>query len=410
MLAVIKRISLTGWIVLAIFAGVLVGWLWPQQAQQLQFVSNIFLRLIKCVAVPLIFGTLVVGIAGHADDLKAVGRLALKSLFYFEVVTTAALFIGLAFVNFFQPGIGVRLATNSKTAELPAAPITFSGLLEHAAPQSIFDAAARNDLLQVVVFAILFAVALAQVEKNSRRTMLDFCDTLAKVMFKFTGFVMWFAPLGVGAAVASTIGKNGFGVMFGFGKLVLTLYGALLVFVLVVLIPVMLFARIPVFAFFKTIREPALLAFSTASSEAALPDALRLVEQFGVPKRIVSFVMPVGYSFNLDGATLYLSVAVMFVAQAAGVHPTFAQQMPIVLTLMLTSKGAAGVPRACMVILTGTLATFGLPLEGVVILLGVDAFLDAARAAVNLIGNCVAAAVIARWEGELNLSADSKIS
>lgn len=410
MLAVIKRISLTGWIVLAIGVGILVGWLWPQQAQQLQFVSNIFLRLIKCVVVPLIFGTLVVGIAGHADDLKAVGRLALKSLIYFEIATTAALFIGLAFVNYFQPGIGIQLTTNSKAAELPAAPITFSSVLEHAVPQSFFDAAARNDLLQVVVFAILFAVALAQVEKNSRRTMLDFCDALAKVMFKFTSFVMWFAPLGVGAAVASTLGKNGFGVMFGLGKLVLTLYGALLVFVLVVLIPILLLARIPVLAFFKTIREPALLAFSTSSSEAALPDALRLMGQFGVPKRIVSFVLPVGYSFNMDGATLYLSVAVMFVAQAAGVPLTFAQQLPILLALMLTSKGAAGVPRACMVILTGTLATFGLPLEGVVILLGVDAFLDAARAAVNLIGNCVAAAVIARWEGELNLSADSKIS
>ena len=406
MLTALKKISLTGWIVLAMGAGLLGGWLCPQQAQQLQFVSNIFLRLIKCVVVPLIFGTLVVGIAGHADDLKAVGRLALKSLIYFEIVTTAALFIGLAFVNFFQPGIGVQLVTNSKTAEMPATPITFSGVLEHAAPQSFFDAAARNDLLQVVVFAILFAVALAKVERNSRRTMLDFCDALGKVMFKFTGFVMWFAPLGVGAAVACTIGKNGFGILFELGKLVLTLYGALLVFVLAVLVPVMLLARIPVLLFFKTIREPALLAFSTASSEAALPDALRLLEKFGVPKRIVSFVMPVGYSFNLDGATLYLSVAVIFVAQAAGVHLTFAQQLPIVFTLMLTSKGAAGVPRACMVILTGTLATFGLPLEGVVILLGVDAFLDAARAAVNLIGNCVAAAVVARWEGKLNVPAN----
>ena len=401
MVTLFKRISLTGWIVLAAGAGLLVGWLWPQQAQQLQFVSNIFLRLIKCVAVPLIFGMLVVGIAGHTDDLKAVGRMALKSLVYFELVTTAALFIGLAFVDFFQPGIGIQLAPNSKAAEPPAAPITLSGVLEHAAPQSFFDAAARNDLLPVVVFAILFAVALAQVEPRPRRTILDFCDALARVMFKFTGLVMWLAPLGVGAAVAGTIGKNGFGVMFGLGKLMLTFYGALLFFVLAVLIPVLLLARIPVLALFRTIREPALLAFSTATSEAALPGALRLMEQFGVPKRIVSFVIPVGYSFNLDGAALYLSVAVMFVAQAAGMTLTFTQQLPMVLMLMLTSKGAAGVPRASLVILTGTLATFGLPPEGVVILLGVDAFLDAARSAVNLIGNCVAAAVIARWEGEL---------
>jgi len=256
----------------------------------------------------------------------------------------------------------------------------------------------------VVVFAILFAVALTQVEDRPRRVMLDVCEALAKVMFKFTGLVMWFAPLGVGAAVAVTIGKNGFGVLLGLGKLVLTLYGALLLFVAAVLIPVMLLARIPVLAFFKTIRTPALLAFSTASSEAALPDALRRMEQFGVPNRIVSFVLPVGYAFNLDGTTLYLSVAVMFVAQAAGMPLSLAQQVPILLTLMLTSKGVAGVPRGAMVILTGTLATFGLPMEGLALVLGVDAFLDMARTAVNVTGNCLAAAVVARWEGELGSS------
>jgi proton glutamate symport protein len=402
MLAALRRISVTGWMVLAIGAGVLVGCCWPQAAQRLEFVSNIFLRLIKCVVGPLIFGTLVVGVAGRSDGLKAMGRLALKSLIYFEIATTAALFIGLAFVDYWQPGVGVSLAQDSAMTAPPAAPITFGSVLEHAAPQSFFDAAARNDILQVVVFAILFAVALAHVEERPRRTMLDFCEALSKVMFKFTGLVMWFAPLGVGAAVACAIGKNGPGVFFGLGKLVLTLYGALFFFIAVVLIPALLLARIPVLALLKTIREPALLAFSTASSEAALPEALRLLEKFGVPNRIVSFVLPIGYSFNLDGAALYLSVAVMFVAQAAGMHLTFAQQVPILLTLMLASKGGAGVPRACMVILAGTLTTFGLPIEGVALLLGVDALLDAARAAVNLTGNCVAAAVIARWEGELN--------
>jgi proton glutamate symport protein len=347
MLAVIKRISLTGWIVLAIVAGVLAGWLWPRQAQELQFISNIFLRLIKCVVVPLIFATLVVGVAGHAADWKTVGRLALKSLVYFEVVTTAALFVGLAVVNVARPGAGLHLAAGPAATDAAPAQISLSGVLEHAAPQSFFDAAARNDILQVVVFAILFAVALTQVNDHPRRAMLDVCDALAKVMFKFTGLVMWFAPLGVGAAVAVTIGKNGFGVLIGLGKLVLTLYGALLLFVAVVLIPVMLLARIPVLAFFKTIRTPALLAFSTASSEAALPDALRRMELFGVPERIVSFVLPVGYAFNLDGTTLYLSVAVMFVAQAAGMPLTLAQQVPILLTLMLTSKGVAGVHGSC---------------------------------------------------------------
>jgi proton glutamate symport protein len=401
MLAVFRRISLTGWVVLAIVAGVLAGWLWPRQAQELQFLSNIFLRLIKCVVVPLIFATLVVGVAGHADGWKTVGRLALKSLVYFEALTTAALFIGLAVVNVVQPGAGIHLAADSKVGEPAPAPITLSGVLEHAAPQSFFDAAARNDILQVVVFAILFAVALTQVEERSRRVMLDVCDALARVMFKFTGLVMWFAPLGVGAAVAVTIGKNGFGVLLGLGKLVLTLYGALLLFVVLALIPVMLLARIPVLGFFKTIRTPALLAFSTASSEAALPDALRRMEQFGVPNRIVSFVLPVGYAFNLEGTALYLSVAVMFVAQAAGMPLSLAQQLPIMLTLMLTSKGVAGVPRGSMVVLTGTLATFGLPVEGLAVMLGVDAFLDMARTTVNVTGNCLAAAVVARWEGEL---------
>jgi len=389
---------------LAIVSGVLTGWLCPRQAQELQFVSNIFLRLIKCVVVPLIFATLVVGVAGHADDWKNVGRLALKSLVYFEALTTAALFIGLAVVNVARPGAGIHLATGTTAGEPAPAPITLSGVLEHAAPQSFFDAAARNDILQVVVFAILFAVALTQVEERPRRVMLDVCDALAKVMFKFTGLVMWFAPLGVGAALAVTIGKNGFGVLLGLGKLVLTLYGALLLFVGAVLIPVMLLARIPVLAFFKAIRNPALLAFSTASSEAALPDALRRMEEFGVPKRIVSFVLPVGYAFNLDGTTLYLSVAVMFVAQAAGIPLSFGQQLTILLTLMLTSKGVAGVPRGSMVVLTGTLASFGLPTEGLVVILGVDAFLDMARTTVNVTGNCLASAVVAKWEGELDSS------
>jgi proton glutamate symport protein len=392
---------------LAIVAGVLAGWLCPRQSQELQFVTNIFLRLIKCVVVPLIFATLVVGVAGHAEDWRTVGRLALKSLVYFEAVTTAALFVGLAVANIFRPGAGIHLATESKAAEAAPAQITLSGVLEHAAPQSFFDAAARNDILQVVVFALLFAVALTQVEDRPRRVMLDFCDALARVMFKFTGLVMWLAPVAVGTAVAATIGKNGFGVLLGLGKLVLTLYGALLLFVVGVLVPVMLLARVSVPAFFKTIRTPALLAFSTASSEAALPDALRRMEQFGVPNRIVSFVLPVGYAFNLDGTALYLSVAVMFVAQAAGIQLSLAQQLPIVLTLMLTSKGVAGVPRAAMVVLTGTMATFGLPVEGLAVILGVDAFLDMARTAVNVTGNCLAAAVMARWECQLAPSGES---
>lgn len=401
-LQIFRRIPLTGWLVLAIGAGLLAGWLWPKQAQELQFVSTIFLHLIKCVVAPLIFATLVTGIAGHADDLKAVGRLAVKSLIYFELASVAALGVGWLMVTWRQPGAGIHLGNGNGGDQPATVAITLAGVLEHAVPQSIVDAAARNDILQVVIFSILFAVALVQVEPGPRRVVLEVCDGLARVMFKLTALVMWFAPLGVGAAVAYVVGTNGFGVLAGLGKLVLTLYGALLLYVVAVFIPILWLARIPVVAFFKTVRGPALLAFSTASSEAALPEALRLMERFGVPKRIVSFVMPAGYSFNLDGTTLYLVVAVLFVAQAAGKPLSLAQQWPILLTLMLTSKGVAGVPRAAMAILTATLISAGLPVAGVAVILGVDAFLDMGRTAVNLTGNCLAAAVVARWEGELD--------
>ena len=405
MIVVFRRISLSQWIILAMVAGILFGWLMPAAAMRTQVISTVFLHLIKCVIVPLIFAMLVVGIAGHNDNMKAVGRLALKSLVYFELATTLALVIGMAAVNLVRPGAGVQLASSSgQGKQFAAANVSLSSVVEHLAPQSLFDAAARNDVLQVVVFAILFGVALARVEGKPKQTMLGFFEGLSEVMFKFTGLVMCFAPFGVGAAVACTVGQNGLGVLVGLGKLVATLYGALLFFILFVLVPVMLVARIPVLKFFKTVREPALLAFSTASSEAALPDALRLMEGFGVPRRIVSFVLPAGYSFNLDGSTLYLSLTAIFVAQAAGIHLTLAQQLPILLTLMLTSKGVAGVPRAGLVILSGTLVTFGLPLAGVAVILGVEAFLDMARASVNLVGNCLASAVLARWEGELKLA------
>jgi len=405
MISVFRRISLSQWIILAMVVGTLFGWLLPEAALRVKVVSTVFLHLIKCIIVPLIFATLVVGIAGHTDDLKAVGRLALKAFIYFELVTTLALLIGLAAVNLVRPGAGVQLASSAEQGkQFAAANVSFDSVLEHLAPQSLFDAAARNDVLQVVVFAILFGVALGQVEGKPKQAMLGFFEGLSEVMFKFTGLVMCFAPFGVGAALACTVGQNGLGVLVGLGKLVATLYGALVCFILFVLIPVMLLTRIPVLGFFRAVREPALLAFATASSEAALPDALRLMEKFGVPRRIVSFVLPAGYSFNLDGSTLYLSLTAIFVAQAAGIHLTLAQQLPILLTLMLTSKGVAGVPRAALVILSGTLVTFGLPLEGVAVILGVEAFLDMARTSVNLVGNCLASAVMARWEGELKLA------
>ena len=408
----LRGISLSWWIVIATVLGAFVGyldhdvWLDANVGAALNPLSTIFLRMIKSIVVPLVFGALVIGIAGHGDDLKRVGRLALKSLVYFEIVTSVALFIGLAAVNLFKPGVGVTLSGSAADAEkLASTPTTLAGVLEHTVPQSFFEAASRNEVLQIVFFAVLFAAALTQVKGRPKEAMLGFCEGLAEVMFKFTGIVMKFAPIGIFAAIANTIGKNGIEVIWSLGKLVGTLYLALIVFILLVLVPVALIARIPLRDFWKWVKEPWLLAFTTASSEAALPLAMENMESFGVPRRIVSFVIPTGYSFNLDGSTLYLAVASIFVAQAAGIHLDLGQQLLMMLTLMLTSKGVAAVPRASLVILSGTLVTFGLPLEGVAVILGVDAFMDMARTSVNLVGNCLASAVMARWEGEFNPAA-----
>jgi len=397
----IRRIPLTTWILISMIVGVLIGTFAPAFAVKLSPISTVFLRMIKSIIVPLIFGTLVVGIAGHGDDMKRVGRLALKSIIYFEVVTTLALFIGLAAVNLVRPGVGVTLAASAETGkELAHNTQTGAGFLEHLVPTSFFDAAAKNEVLQVVFFAVIFAVALSKVQGRSKEIVLAGCEGLADVMFKFTMIVMRFAPFGIGAAIAVTVGTSGLGVLFNLGKLILTLYGALLVFFLAVLLPVAILFRVPLRRFVRAVRSPALIAFSTTSSEAALPSAMQSMEAIGVPRRIVAFVMPTGYSFNLDGSTLYLAVASVFVAQAAGVPMTLTTQLLMMLTLMITSKGVAAVPRASLVILSGTLATFGLPLEGVAIILGVDALMDMARTSTNLIGNCLATVVMARWEGE----------
>lgn len=409
MLSALKQISLTRWIIIATILGVVVGyldhnvWTGTDVGAALKPLSNIFIRLIKSIVVPLIVGSLIVGIAGHGDDIKKVGRLALRSIIYFEIVTTVALFVGLAAVNLTRPGDGVSLDAPVEEAQAFASTkITLSGVLEHTVPPSFIKAAADNEVLQVVFFTVLFAISLAMVKPGrAKDTMLGLCEALSEVMFKFTAIVMYFAPFGIFGAVAATIGKNGLGVISALGQLVLTLYGALIVFVVIALIPVALIARLNLRRFWTWVKEPWLIAFTTASSEAALPLAMENMEKFGVPRRIVSFVMPTGYSFNLDGSTLYLAVASIFVAQAAGIELSLGQQLVMMLTLMLTSKGVAAVPRASLVILSGTLATFGLPLEGVAVILGVDAFMDMARTSVNLLGNCLASAVMARWEGEL---------
>jgi proton glutamate symport protein len=392
----LKRLSLTAWIFIGMAAGIAVGAFAPGVARQLGPVSAIFLRLIRSIIAPLIFGTLVFGIAG-GGDLKRMGRIGLKAIVYFEIVTTFALFLGLAAVNLVRPGAGMKLAQTSAEAALPQQPPAVSSIVEHVFPASIVDAMARGDVLEIVVFAFLFGAACAAVGAKAK-PVVAFCEALAEVMFRYTRYVMYLAPLGVGAAIAVTVGGKGFGVLFGLGKLILTMYAALVLFVTLVLGAVVLLVRIPVAAFYRAVREPFLIAFSTASSEAALPLALENMERFGVPKHIVAFVIPTGYSFNLDGTTLYLSLASVFVAQAAGVNLSFGQQLLMMLTLMLTSKGVAGVPRAALVILAGTLSTFRLPMEGVAVLLGIDALMDMARTSVNVLGNCLASAVVARWE------------
>jgi proton glutamate symport protein len=406
----VRKISLTWWIVISMVVGVILGYLdnavWTDinLGQWLSPLSTIFLRMIKSIVVPLIFGSLVVGVAGHGDDMKRVGRLALKSIIYFEIVTTVALAVGLIAVNLVKPGVGVVLtgATDAAT-QLTASKPTLASVLEHTVPQSFFEAASKNEVLQVVFFSILFAVGLSQVKGKSKETMLAFCESLTDVMFRFTNIVMKFAPIGIGAAIAVSIGGSGLGVLKNLGVLVLTLYGALIVFLLVALLPVTLIARVPIRKFWHYVKEPWLIAFSTASSEAALPLAMENMEKMGVPKRIIAFVIPTGYSFNLDGSTLYLAVASVFVAQAAGVDMTLGHQILMMLTLMLTSKGVAAVPRASLVILAATLEQFKLPLEGVIVIFAVDALMDMARTSVNLLGNCLASVVMARWEGEAQL-------
>jgi proton glutamate symport protein len=360
-------------------------------------VSSVFLRLIKSILAPLLFGTLVAGIAS-TGSVKAMGRIGVKAIVYFEIVTTIALFIGLLAVNVFRPGDGMRLQHSDAELALAKPPEGIGPILEHTFPSSVIDAMARGDVLQIVVFSFMFGAACAAIGPAAH-PVVRFAESLASVMFQYTRYVMLLAPLGVGAAIAVTVGSKGIGVLFGLGKLIATLYLALLVFA-VVLVGIMVLVGIPLKRFLAAVREPVLLAFSTASSEAALPRALENMEQFGVPKHIVGFVMPTGYSFNLDGTTLYLSLASVFVAQAAGVEMSIGQQLMMLLTLMLTSKGVAGVPRAALVILAGTLASLRLPMEGAAVLLGIDAVMDMGRTATNVLGNCLATAVVARWEGQ----------
>jgi proton glutamate symport protein len=403
-----RKPSLTYWIFFAMLLGGEFGLDRPQFAEHLRVFSDIFLRLIKVIVAPLIFGTLVTGIAGHGN-LRSVGRIGVKSLIYFEVVTTLALFIGLGAINISRAGEALSVTTvTAATEPAPSAPpLHWDDFLLHMFPENLAKSVAENQILQVALFSVLFGIALARLSESKRAPMLSFCESLTAVMFAFTNLVMYFAPVGVGAAMAYTVGHMGISVLLPLGKLLLTGYGALIFFVLAVLLPIALFARLPIGRLVRAVAEPATIAFATSTSEAALPCAMECMEAFGVPRRIVAFVIPAGYSFNLDGSTLYLAVASIFVAQVAGIHLTWLQQLFMVFALMVTSKGVAGVPRAVLVVLLATAATFHLPTEPIFIILGIDALMDMARTAVNVIGNCLACAVIARWEGELDTSSAS---
>lgn len=395
----VKKKSLTTWILTSMIIGVEIGLNFPEFAQNLSVLSKIFLRLVKTIIAPILFSTLVVGIAGHSN-LKQVGRMGWKSIVYFEAVTTMALLIGLVAINITRAGTGIHLPEGFNQ-ELPEAKAqSWQDVVLHVFPENFVKSVYNGDVLPIVVFSVIFGIALALLPQQKKQPLLHFCESLAETMFKFTNIIMYFAPFGVGAAIAVTVGHLGIDILKSLLLLLLTLYGALVVFIAMVLMPIAYFVKVPIRKFIRAVSEPVSIAFATTSSESALPKAMENMEKLGVPRKIVSFVLPTGYTFNLDGTTLYLSLAAVFVAQAAGIHLSFGEQLLIGLTLMLTSKGVAGVPRASLVILLGTAASFGLPLWPIMAILGIDELMDMARTSVNVTGNCLATVVIAKWEGE----------
>ncbi len=427
----IQKKSLTAWILLSMVVGMVLGYDFPKIGGNLEIFSKIFIQLIKTVIAPLLFGTLVMGIAGQSNSSQ-VGRMSIKAFTYFIAATSVALVIGLIAINLTKAGSGIvskstvsepvtmsasdltvkvdsvkntaRLMLNGRPLTAPVEPVKqdWKKIVTHIFPENVAKMIYEGAVLQIVIFSLIFGFGLRQVTENHRKTMLNWIEALTEVMFKFTGIIMYFAPIAVGGAMAYTIGTMGFEVVWNLFKLLGTLYVALFIFIGIVFIPVMLFCRIPIKQFFKAVYEPASLAFATASSEAALPKALTAMENFGVPRKIVSFVLPTGYSFNLDGSTLYLSLASVFCAQAAGIDLTWQTQLAMMGTLLLTSKGVAGVPRASLVILAATVNQFNIPEWPIAIILGVDALMDMGRTCVNLVGNCLASAVVARWEGEFD--------
>lgn len=394
----IKSLKLTTWIFIALILGFLIGHYLPSWTEYIKPFRTVFLNGVKCIIAPLIFASIVTGI-NSAGSVGGLGKTGAKAIIYFEIATTAALVIGLLFVNLFRPGDGLSIAAAAGTAVPEAAKMTFAGFVEHLLPHNFFEAAAKGDVLQIVLFSVIFGIAVMLAGEKGK-PVLNWCQGINDVMFKFTDIIMKFAPIGVGAAMAGVVAEHGWQVMVPMFKLVGTLYLALIVFVLIVIIPALKYSRVKIGAFLKELRPSLFLAFATTSSESAYPSALESLEKMGVSNRIASFVLPLGYSFNLDGSTLYLAIASVFVSQAAGIELSVGTQITMMLTLMLTTKGVAAVPRASIVVLSGTLIAFGLPLEGIALILGVDEFMDMARTTVNLLGNCVATTVVSRWEGE----------
>ncbi len=412
--------SLSRFIIISLFAGIIFGWIYPEVcgwlpggAAAAEFINgtlktgaHLFLKMIKMILAPLVFATLVVGIAGHGS-LKNLGNVGKNTIIYFLAATSIALIIGLLTANILQPGKGcdvecsegqMRIVQQMQAENASHSP---SETVLHMVPKSVFHAMADNDILQIVVFSIFFAVALAAIGQKGE-PILEGLRSLSDVMFKFTEYVMYFAPLGVFTAIAATVGQNGIEILYYYGKLIFSLYLALAIFVVSVLVTVCAMIKVPFLNLVKAIKDPAILAFSTATSEAALPKAMETMEKFGVPKKIVGFVMPTGYTFNLDGSTLYLSLAAIFIAQMYNIELSIGTQIMMMLTLMLSSKGMAGIPRVSLIILAGTLGSFNIPIAGVAVLLGIDHILDMGRTTVNLIGNCVATVVVARWENEFD--------
>jgi proton glutamate symport protein len=412
----VRRRSLTIWIVWGMLAGVELGLDAPRVALQSRVFSDIFLRLIKAIVAPLILGTLITGIAGHGE-LRSVGRLGLKSLIYFEVLTTIALVIGLVSINLSQAGTGLKISSQQiptahaeiqvETGPPPETGLSWQQFLLHVFPENLAKSISEDQILQVAVFALIFGLALARVKEEQRTPLLRVAESLTHTMFAFTNIVMYYAPIAVGAALAYTVAHSGLGVMTGLAKLLVTLYVSLIAFALLAMLPAALLARVPVREFLSAVSEPATIAFATSTSEAALPRAMESMEAFGVPRRIVAFVIPAGYSFNLAGSSLYLAIASIFVVQAGGMHMGWKEQLFMLFVLMLTSKGVAGVPRAVLVVLLATSSIFQLPQEPIFLILGVDALMDMGRTAVNVAGNCLASAVVAQWEGEFRKEAPS---